>query len=452
MHVGTLAVFEGGPFFDGSGRFRLADVRGRVATRLHLIPRFRKRLMSVAMEQGRPIWIDDDHFDISYHVRLTALPAPGRWDQLLALTARIEAQRLDRARPLWELWFVEGVDSDRVALIQKTHHALVDGVSGVDVATVLLDFVRDPEVIVPPAWIPEAGPSSSRLLADTMVERSTEPGEIARSVRGMARTPERAAARIGEIGRALRSLVDGSPIAPRTSLNVAVGPRRRFVGVQVSLDDVKAIRRALGGTVNDIVLAGVAGALRRRFTARDEDLPDHLRVLCPVSVRADDARLQLGNQVSAMFVDLPVAEPDPVLRLRSIIATTHDLKDRQQAIGAAFLIDLTQYAAPTMLGLAARLVHRQPFVNLVVTNVPGPQVPLYCMGARMIEAYPIVPLSQNLNLGVAILSYCGILHFGLYADGDSHPDLDDLAADLSASFAELRHAGDHLNAEEGAVG
>lgn len=452
MHVGSLGIFDGEPFFDTSGRFRLAEVRALVLSRLPLIPRFRKRLMSVPAEQGRPIWVDDDHFDISYHVRLTALPKPGSWEQLLALTARIETQLLDRSRPLWELWFVEGLEAGRVALVQKTHHALVDGVSGVDVATVLLDFDSVPTVLPPTPWTAEPAPSSARLLADTMIERTTEPTEVVRTMRALARTPQRAAQRSGQIGRALRSLVDGSPLAPRTSLNVAVGRSRRFVGVRVPLGDVKAIRVGFGGTVNDVVLAGVAGCLRRRLVARGEEVPDRLRVLCPVSVRQEDQRGQLGNHISAMFVDLPVGESDPVARLALICATTHDLKEREQAVGAAFLLDLTQYAAPTMLGLAARLVHRQPFVNLVVTNVPGPQVPLYCMGARMREAYPMVPLSQNLGLGVAILSYCGVLHFGLYADADSNSDLDELAADLTTSFAELGHAAARLDLEQGAAG
>ncbi len=452
MHVGSLAIFDGAPFFDASGRFRLAEARALVGSRLHLIPRFRRRLMTVPMDQGRPIWVDDPHFDLSYHVRLTALPRPGSSSQLLTLTGRIEAQLLDRSRPLWELWFVEGIAAGRVALVQKTHHALVDGVSGVDVATVLFDFSPEPTVLDAEPWTPEPAPSSAKLLSDTLVERSTEPAELARTVRGVARSPQRFAARVEQVTRGLRSLVVGGPIAPKTSLNREVGRARRFRGVRVPLDDVKAVRRSVGGTVNDVVLTGIAEALRRRLVARGETLPDHLRVLCPVSVRDEEEHLHLGNRVSAMFVDLPLADPDPIARLRSVAATTADLKEREQAVGAAFLLDLTHYAAPTLLGLAARIVHRQPFVNLVVTNVPGPQVPLYCMGARLEEAYPIVPLSQNLSLGVAILSYCGFLHIGLYADADSWPDLDDLVTDVEAGFADLRQAGVRHDIDRGAAG
>jgi diacylglycerol O-acyltransferase / wax synthase len=450
MHVGAVSIFEGAPFFDDSGRFRLAEVRRLVNSRLHLIPRFRKRLMFVPFEQGRPVWVDDVRFDIGYHVRLTALPHPGSREQLLALTARVEAQLLDRDRPLWELWFVEGLEGGNIGLIQKTHHALVDGVSGVDVATVLLDFTPEPTFLEPPRWVVEPAPSPGRLFVDTLYERTTEPAEIARTARRIVRTPQRTVSRTGQLGRALSTLVDRNSIVPSTSLNVTVGRRRRFEGVRVSLDDVKEIRAALGGTVNDVVLAGVSGGLRRLFEARAEDTTDlRLRALCPVSVRDDSERMQLGNRVSAMFVDLPIGESDPTRRLQAIRATTGDLKDRQQAVGAAFLIDLTSFAAPTLLGLAARVAHRQPFFNLVITNVPGPQVPLYCMGGRMLEAFPVVPLTRNTALGIAILSYCGQLHIGLYVDADAVDDVAVLAAGLEDSFAELKKLAEETAAAGG---
>jgi WS/DGAT/MGAT family acyltransferase len=439
MHVGAVSILEGAPFFDESGRFRLAAARRLVSSRLHLIPRFRKRLDPVPFEQGRPIWVDDARFDIAFHVRLTALPHPGSRDQLLALTARVQAQLLDRTRPLWELWFVEGLEGGNVGLIQKTHHALVDGVSGVDVATVLFDLTSEPTILEPPRWVVQPAPSPARLLVDTLVERATEPAEIARTVRHVLQSPRRSLERMGQLGRAFATLVDGAPLAPRTSLNAAVGRSRRFEGVRVSLDDVKGVRATLGGTVNDVVLAGVTGGLRRLFEARGEELAaPELKALCPVSVRDDSQRMQLGNRVSGMFVGLPVGEPDPVVRLERIGEHTRHLKEREQAVGAAFLVDLSHFAAPTLMGLAARLAQRQPFFNLVITNVPGPQVPLYCMGARLLEAYPVVPLTRNLNVGIAILSYCGYLHIGLYVDAEANPDLDVLAAGIEDSFAELR--------------
>jgi WS/DGAT/MGAT family acyltransferase len=439
MHVGALSVFEGEPFFGDDRRFRLREVRELVASRLHLIPRFRKQIQSVPLDAGEPIWVDDARFDIGYHVRLTALPAPGTRDQLLALFERVQSQMLDRSRPLWELWFVEGLEGGHVALIQKTHHALVDGVSGVDVATVLLDFQPEPTVLDPPPWRAEPAPTPARLLIDTLREYVAAPQAIVDATRRATEVPRRAFDRIAELARSLSTLGEGGIVAPRTSLNHPVAGRsRRFGLVRVPLDDVKIIRRAFGGTINDVVLAGVGGGLSRLLEARDELYPELvLKIFCPVSVRDESQRMQLGNRVSAMFIPLPVGELDAVVRLYAVQRTTTGLKEREQAVGAAALLDLTQYAAPTLLGLAARLVHHQPLVNLVCTNVPGPQVPLYCLGARMLEAYPMVPLSRNLNLGVAILSYCGTLHLGLLADRDQWPDLDVLEAGIDDSFAEL---------------
>jgi WS/DGAT/MGAT family acyltransferase len=440
MHVGAVSVFEGGPFVDSDGRFRLADARELVAARLELIPRFRKKVMHVPLQLGRPIWVDDDRFDIGYHVRLTALPAPGNWQQLLALTDRVQAQLLDRNRPLWELWFVEGLEDGHIGLIQKTHHALVDGVSGVDVATILLDFSPEPPPVVVPEWVPAPAPSAAQLVVDTIQERLTEPAEFVRTSRRMLRGPRRAVARAGELGRSLSTLVDRNALAPRTSLNTAsVGRHRRLAPVRVSLDDVKQVRAAFGGTVNDVMLAGVGGGLARLLDTRGELTPDlTLKVMCPVSVRDESEHAQLGNRVSAMFVPLPIGEPDPLERLRRVSLSTADLKDRKQAVSAAFLTDLSQYAAPTLLGLAARVAHRQPFFNLVVTNVPGPQQSLYLMGARLLEAFPVVPLTHNLTVVVGVLSYCGVLHFGLFADRDAWPDLEVFAAGIEDAFAELR--------------
>jgi len=438
MHTGALAILEGGPFFDGHGRFRLAAVRELVASRLHLIPRFRRRLQYVAFGQGRPIWVDDPHFDIAYHVRLTALPSPGNREQLLTLCSRVQAGLLDRTRPLWELWFVEGLEGGHVGLVQKTHHALVDGVSGVDVATVLLDFSPDPPATQVPEWEPESAPAGAHLLVDSIVERATQPAELGRWVRGVLRRPRQGARRAGELARSFTTILDRHVVAPHTSLNAHVGRNRRIETLRVRLDDVKNVSRSMGGTVNDVVLAGVTGALRRFFEGRGEPVDGlALRALCPVSVREDEERMGLGNRVSAMIVPLPVGIADPGARFDALRALTSDLKDRKQAVGAAFIVDLTTYAAPTLLGVAARLVHHQPFVNLVITNIPGPEAPLYLMGARMLEAYPIVPLARNLAVGVALLSYCGYLHIGVFGDPDALPDLAAFAAALDDSFSEM---------------
>jgi WS/DGAT/MGAT family acyltransferase len=454
MHVGALAILDGEPFFDSDGRFRLAEVRRLVASRLHRLPRFRKRVCDVPFGIGRPVWVDDDRFDIGYHVRLTALPRPGSREQLLALFARVEAQMLDRTRPLWELWFVEGLEDGCVALIQKTHHALVDGVSGVDVATVLFDFtpepvVPEPAAPEPPPWSPAPTPSASQLLVDTVVEEIGDLLALGHGMAAVTSVPGRAWARAGDLARAAATFAEGRLLAPRLSINRPVGRHRTFLGVRVPLDDVRAVRRDLGGTVNDVVLAGVAGGLARFLGSRGELRAGlTVKVMCPVSVRADDEHLALGNRVSALVVPLPVGEPDPRARLAAVRAATAGLKERHQAVAAEALFGLTQYAAPTLLGLAARAAHHQVFFNLVSTNVPGPQVPLYCMGARMREAYPMVPLARNLGIGIAILSYCGMLHLGILADRDAFPDLDVLADGIVDAFAELRAFTDDPGADD----
>jgi diacylglycerol O-acyltransferase / wax synthase len=439
MHVGAVSIFEGEPFFDAEGRFKINEARELVLSRLPLLPRFRKRLMPVPYDQGRPIWVDDDRFDIAYHVRLTALPKPGTWEQLITLTSRVEETILDRERPLWELWFVEGLEGGNVALIQKTHHSLVDGVSGVDVATILLDASPDYQPPDIPDWHAERAPAPSQLLVDSVRERITEPAEITRSVRGALRGPRLALRRASRMTRAMSTLVSRDAVAPRTSLNARTGRHRRLSVARIPLDDVKRIRKALGGTVNDVILAGVGGGLQRLLVARGEDVEDlRLRVFCPVSVRDDSERGSLGNRVSAMFVAVPVGHIDPADRLAEIQETTKDLKEREQAVGADFLIGLTQYLAPTLMSAASRLAHRQPFFNIICTNVPGPQFPLYLMGGRLLEAFPIVPLTRNLSVVVGILSYDGTLHFGLFADRDACPDVEFLAAGIEDAFAELK--------------
>ena len=439
MHVGALSVFEGEPFVDENGRFRIGEARELVGSRLHLIPRFRKKIMQVPLDAGYPIWVDDDRFDIGYHVRLTALPSPGTRSQLLALFERVQSQVLDRGRPLWELWFVEGLEGGHVGLIQKTHHALVDGVSGVDVATVLLDFQRERTPVETPDWQPTPAPPSARLFLDTVKKLVDGPRALAETAASVAEVPRRAVDWISRMARSLGTLTEGSLVAPRTSFNHAVtGRNRRFGTVQLSLDDVKEVRRAFGGTLNDVVLAGISGGVARILDSRGELTPDlTLKVCCPVSVRADTEHMTLGNRVSAMFVPIHVGEPDPVERLRAIQASTADLKQREQPVAATTLLGLADYGAPTLLALAARVGHVQPFFNLICTNVPGPQTPLYCMGARMLEAYPMVPLMRNLNVGIAILSYCGQLHIGVLADHDHWSDLEEFEAGIDDAFSEL---------------
>jgi WS/DGAT/MGAT family acyltransferase len=416
-----------------------------IERRLHLVPRYRQKLAFVPLGQGRPRWVDDPHLNLNYHVRSTALPAPGSENQLRNLAGRVFSQRLDRDKPLWELWVVEGLDGgDRFAVLSKTHHALVDGISGVDIISVLFDTTPEPAAPPDPGkrWLPRPLPSSQQMLAEALIERATIPGELVRGVRAAFRGPLRIArgavnalAGVGAMAWA------GMNPAPPSPYNTAIGPHRRFTWARGSLADVKAIKDALGGTVNDTMLAIVAGALGRDLRRRGVDVRGlELKAMVPVSVRADEARGALGNQVAAMMASLPVGNDDPVTRFETISTEMRRLKDSGQAVGAQVLTELTGFAPPTIMSQASRLMTRQRFFNLVVTNVPGPQFPLYLMGREMIEAFPMVPLADGQALGVAIMSYNGRINFGLVGDYEVMYDLDQLAKDFRASLLELAEA------------
>jgi diacylglycerol O-acyltransferase len=435
MHVAGAMVFEGpAPAYD--------DLVAQIIARLHLVPRYRQRLAFVPFGQGRPVWVDDPYFNPAFHVRHTALPSPGGDDQLRRLCGRVFAQALDRSRPLWELWLVEGLSEDRFAVLSKTHHALVDGVSGVDIATVLFDASEDPlPAEPPPEWIPRPLPSAAQLLADALLERATVPAEIARGMRASLRGPRQVARRLGRATVGVSALARVAQSAPASPLNVRIGPHRRFTWVEADLGDFKTVKNALGGTVNDVVLAAVAGALGR-YLERHSELGEGLvlRAMVPVSIRADVERGALGNRVAAMWAPLPVSVADPVQRLLQISRAMDGIKESGQAVGAQVLTELTGFAPPTIVAQAARLQARQRMFNLVVTNVPGPQFPLFMLGRRLQAMYPMVPLASNQALGIAIMSYDGHLDFGLNADYDALPDLQDLADDLRAAIAELVEA------------
>lgn len=439
MHVGAVAVLERDPFYGADGRFRLDDVRALVASRLERLPRFRRTIMPVPYGSGRPIWVDDPDFRIERHVRVAALAEPGDRRQLLRLAERLTAQVLDRDHPLWEIWFVEGVDGGkRVGLVHKSHHTLTDGISGVDIATLLLDLAREPDPVEAVAWEPEPAPHPGTLLIDTMYEHSVRAVELLGRVHEAANAPRVAADQVAKLARSLGTVFRGGPVAPRLGWNTTLAPGRRLETFTVPLELARDVKDAVGCTINDVVLAAVGAGVARLLASHD-DLTDDLvvKAFCPVSVRDDTQRAQLGNRISTMIVPLPVGAPHPRVRLDAVRESTADLKEREQALGAATIIGLGEYAAPTLLGLAARAAHGQPFANLIVTNIPGPQVPLYLLGAQMLEVYPIVPLSRNLTLNVAVLSYCGALHFGLVGDGASARDLEVLAGGVEDGFAEL---------------
>ncbi|HWF75110.1 MAG TPA: wax ester/triacylglycerol synthase family O-acyltransferase [Solirubrobacteraceae bacterium] len=437
MHVGACTVFEGpAPTHD--------ELIGAVVGRLHLIPRYRQRLAFVPFEQGRPVWVDDPHFNPRYHVRDTALPRPGGEEELKRLAARVFSQALDRAKPLWELWLVEGLRDGRFALLSKTHHALVDGISGVDIATVMFDSAPDPMPIAQPEheWIPRPVPSDSQLLADALVERATAPGEIVRGVRAALRGPRKVASMVGEnlVGVGAMAWAGLNP-APPSPFNVRIGPHRRFTWVSGDLATFKAVKNATGGTVNDVILTVVAGALGRYMRLHGHPTDDLvLKAMVPISVRADVDRGALGNQVSAMWAPLPVGMTDPVQRLLRIRREMQSVKDSGQAVGAQVLTSLSGFAPPTIVAQATRLQSRQRFFNVVVTNVPGPQFPLYMLGRRLEAIYPLVPLAKNTALGIAIMSYDGPLDFGITADFDALEDVETVAEEIQSCIEELAAA------------
>jgi WS/DGAT/MGAT family acyltransferase len=434
MHVGSLAIFES----VGLGEDAL---NAHIESRLHLVPRFRKKLAWVPAYQGRPVWVDDPHFDIRFHIRHTGLPRPGGEREALQLMGRVMSRPLDRQRPLWEMWMFELPDN-RFGLIQKTHHCLIDGISGVDLGTVLLDLTKDPPPgDPPPEWRPAESPSKERLLVDALVERYTKPAEIYRSWRAATRPQREIAKRAIEVGQGMFSFGRTAfERAPVTSLTRPIGPHRRFEIVRMRLDDVKRLKNRFGCTVNDAVLALVTGGIRKLLLARGDYVDGLvLKAMVPVSVRDPSKRMTYGNMVSMMNADLPVGEADPERRVAFVRERMAGLKDSKQAVGADFWVKLSEYAPPTVLALAGRAtVALQRSVNVIVTNVPGPQFPLYLQGGPMLEAFPCVPIAGTASIGVAILSYNGALNFGLCGDWDIVPDLDVLAAGIEESMTELR--------------
>jgi WS/DGAT/MGAT family acyltransferase len=435
MHIGGVLLFEGPPP-------PFEDYLEHVRARLHLVPRYRQKLSTPPMETGRPLWVDDPSFNLEYHVRHTALPQPGTEQQLFQLVARIYSQQLDRERPLWESWMVEGLADDRFALIFKTHHSLVDGVSGVDLATVLFDIEREPQrsssTELEP-WQPRPEPSAAELvLAGVRGMVGTTAALASRAVTA-ATHPETSLRRIRDVAEGLGELVWAilNP-APETPLNVEIGPHRRYAVVRGRLEDYKEVKNAFGGTVNDVVLTVVSGGLGRWLRARGvrtEGL--EMRALVPVSVRAADEHGTLGNRLTVMRGPLPVYIRDPVARLRVVRQAMDGLKESKQAVGAATLAAVNDLAPPTILAQASRLNFSTRLFNLIVTNIPGPQMPLYVLGRQLEDLFPVAFLPSHHALAVAIMSYNGSIDYGLLADYDALPDLDLIVEGIEASLDEL---------------
>jgi WS/DGAT/MGAT family acyltransferase len=435
MHIGALLVLEGpAPSLDEL----LEQIRGR----LHLVPRYRQRLAHGVLDSGRPVWIDDHSFNLDYHVRHTALPAPGGWEDLQNLTAWIYSQALDRRKPLWEMWLVEGLADNRFALIFKNHHALVDGIAGIDLATALFDLSPEPPPIrhsTGRAWSPRPEPSAADLLATALRGAVRTEARLAAGLVDALSNPERTLGRAREaaegIGEVLWAFLNP---APPTPLNVEIGPYRRFVAMASTLDDFKLVKDTFGGTVNDAVLSVVTGALRTLLISRGVRTSGlELRALVPVSVRSAGEHNQMGNRIVAIRGALPVYIADPLERLRYISAEMADLKESKQALGAKVITEAQNFAPPTVLAQASRINFSTRLFNLLVTNVPGPQVPLYVLRRQLLHVYPVAFLPSGHALAIAIMSYNGEMNFGLLGDFEAVDDIDEIGTNVVAELATL---------------
>jgi WS/DGAT/MGAT family acyltransferase len=440
MAIASIAVFEG----PAPSR---EEVLAHLAGRLPLVPRYRHKLRTVPFRLGRPVWVDDPGFDLAYHVRRTALPAPGGDPQLAELMARVMSQRLDRDRPLWEYWMVEGLAEGRWAFISKVHHCMVDGVSGTDLYRVIFDLSPEPAPPAPDDFRPAAAePSDVELAARAVLDALVLPVREAR-VLGQFATDPGAGWRGGEQTAAgLAKLAPAAWPATGSSLSGPIGRQRRYTWARASLDDVKAIKAKLGGTVNDVVLTAISGGFRDLLLARGEEPGPHMvRSLVPVSVRAPGQESVYGNQVSALLADLPVHVADPVERLAVVRAELRELKESSEAIAGEALTSLGRYTPFPLASRAVRLAFGLPQHDIVTvtTNVPGPRQPLYAMGRRALEIIPYVPLATTLRIGVSIFTYCDNVTFGITGDFAANPDLDVLAHGIEDGLAGLLKAAGH---------
>ncbi len=437
MHIAAVFIAEAGPLRTEHGGIDVERIRDFIARRLHRVPRYRQRLAYTPV-RGRPVWVDDRHFSIDFHVRHTALPHPGTEEQLKRLVGRLSAQALDRRRPLWELWVVEGLEGgERFAVVSKVHHCMVDGVSGAELMTVLMSLTPDEPPEMTPPFVPRPAPGARELAADDLFALATGPVNAALGLADLLDSERRA-----QLGQAVLGAVDlvsrGIVPASDTPLNREIGPHRRFESFALPLSRVKGLKDKLGGTLNDVVLATVAGGMRRFLLRRLVDVDSlDFRVSAPVSVRSRSEKGVLGNRVSAWIVPIPVGEADPMRRLERIRATTQRLKESNQALGADVLSAVTEWTGMTLLSLGTSFQNVGRPHNLIVTNVPGPQVPLYLVGAPLLESYPIGPLFQNQAVVVALFSYAGNLFWGLNADAERMSDLGALRDDLELAFREL---------------
>ena len=438
MHIASVAIFEGpAPEYEA--------LSGMVWAHLPSVPRYRQTVHFVPLALGRPVWVDDPHFNLLYHLRRTALASPGGDEELRNLVGRVMSQQLDRGKPLWEMWIVEGLSEGRWAIINKVHHCMVDGVSGTELLTEILDSERDPKLPPLDTWHPERQPLGAALAVHALSRRAVSPYEQLRAVRSAARSPTRPARTAAATLRGLWSMAGVAAPPPSSSLNGAIGPHRRWAWARSQLSDVKRVRSAFGGTVNDVVLTAIAGGFRSLLAVRGESTQRDVRTLVPVSVRSDEERGAYNNRVSAIFANLPVGIEDPLERLAAMRAQMEHLKHSGEAVAGDVLVAISGFAPAMLLALGLRAATRMPqhSVNTVTTNVPGPQRPLYAAGRRLLECFPYVPIAGHVRIGVAIFSYDGGLMFGVTGDYDEAPDLDVLCNGIEESMRELVAAAEH---------
>jgi len=442
MHVGGLAVFT--PPADGFDYAKFVDL---IERRLSLVPRYRQKIKSVPGHLANPVWVDDGEFDLGYHVRRSALPRPGSDEQLRELVARVQSRPLDRHRPLWEMYLVEGLADGRFAVIQKTHHAMVDGVNAVDIGQVILDSTPIPRDLPDDLWMPHPEPASVALLAGALAELVRRPTTVADTVRIGIADARNVAGKLGSaVGGVLKAARVAARPAPESPLNAEIGSQRRFAVARTDLADYRKVRKQTGVTVNDVALATVAGAIRGWLLSRGEAVTpaSTVRAMVPVSVRGDSDIDQVGSRVSSYLVDLPVGEPNPIVRLSQVGYAMKAHQESGQSVGAETLIALSGFAPPTLHALGARAAgsFTRRLFNVVITNVPGPQFPLYASGARMLEMFPVLPLASGQAVSIGLTSYDGGVYFGLNADRDHMYDVDVLGALIEESLAELVLASD----------
>lgn len=441
MHVAGVAIFDAKPLTTDSGGIDIDQIRNHILAKLQYIPRYRQRLEWVPYDR-RPVWIDDEYFNFDYHVRHTSLPRPGSEEQLKRLAGRIMSTPLDKEKPLWELSVVEGLEDDQFALIAKIHHCMIDGLSGVDLTTILLNVIPSDEIEPAPDWEPRPAPTPSQLaVAEAaratrkLIDRLGSISDAVKDTKDLAdRTLDRSAAAVSSLKSGWLSASD------RTPLNPDIGPNRRFDWTSMPLDEVKGLKNKLGVTLNDAVLAITAGAIRTfLIEERGFDVDNaSFRVMNPVSTRSSGQRGALGNQVAMWLIELPIDEPDARRRVELIKERTSNLKKTNQAMGAATLVEISSGTPITLLSMANRVAGSKlrPF-NMTVTNIPGPQFPMYLLGSQMKANYPLVPLWSQHGVGVALFSYNGSLLWGIHADFDALPDTDRFAAAIHRAAEEL---------------